>query len=183
MSEKERKTEELREKFDFLQSKASVLNPVLGKGYLMGKLKLNRHVVTAIVRDMPKVGEIYALWSQPVFNVGNLVKNIEFPSSYKELSIKQLKYILEFPDRFQKSAPQRKNEEPRIIDHIRSYMLKTLQNAAGATDPLTQPQVNLSEKEVVRVHKRYVKAFKEDDLIDYKRFIDDYYRESERRKK
>ncbi len=183
MSEKERKTEELREKFDFLQSKKDVLDPVLGEGYLMDRLKVNRHVVTTRVRDMPKVGEMYAKWSHPVFEVGHLVKNIEFPSSYKELSIKQLQDLLEYPERFQKSAPQRKNKEPKNKDHIRSAMLKNRQKAIGEPNPLIQTQATLTEKEVDRVYKRYVKAFKEDDLIDYKRFVDDDMRESERRKK
>ncbi len=173
MSEKERQTEELREKFDFLQSKAAILNPVLGKGYLMDKLKVNRHVVTVGGRDMPKVNEIYAKWSHPVFEVGNLIKNIEFPSSYRELCIQQLKDLLEFPERFKKSAPQRNNKEPKIKDHIRSHLLRVRQNALGEPNPLIQTQVTVTEKEVTRVHKRYVKAFKEDDLIDHKRFVED----------
>ncbi len=183
MSDKERKTEELREKFDFLQSKKDVLDPVLGKGYLMDKLKINRHVVTTRMRDMPKVGDMHAMWSQPVYDVGNLVKYIEFPSSYKELCIKQLKDLLEYPERFQKSAPQRKNKEPKIKDHIRSHLLKIRQKAIGEPNPLIQHQATLTEKEVDRLYKRYLKAFKVDDLIDHKRFVEDDEREKERRKK
>ena len=67
--------------------------------------------------------------------------------------------------------------------HLRDYMLKVLQNAAGDPDPLTQPQVNVAEKDFRQVKKRYLKLFKEDDSTDYKIVIDEYYREKERRKK
>lgn len=176
MSVEEKKIWLREQVFDKLQAKMDVLGPVLGKGYLNGKLQLNRGVVTAKGRDEPKVGEIYAMWQHPSHDVGNLIKNIEFPSSYKELSINVLKGCLEFPERHKKSAKQRNNKEPIHIDHFRSYWLQTLQNKAGDPDPLTQPQVRLDEKEVARVYKRYVKAFKDDDLTGYEFFIDEYLR-------
>ena len=82
-------------------------------------------------------------------------------------------------DKYDRMFSPKTVSDKQLLD----YMLKVLQNAVGEPDPLTQPQVNIAEKDFRQVKKRYLKLFKEDDSTDYKIVIDEYYREKERRKK
>lgn len=173
---KDERVEWMRGEFDWLQGKMDIVGPVLGKAFVRAKLKTWRHVITVPVKDMPKLDEMYAFLRRPEYSMRDLVKLIEFESSYRQMSIDRLKFVLSWPEFYRSKIDKIKNRHPVHKDKIRSLMLKNRQNAAGEPDPLTQVQVTVDEKEVGRVYKKYVKAYKEDDLTDPKWFVDDYYR-------
>ena len=147
----------MRGELDFIQGKMDALGPIWGKKFVREHLTQWRDAITISIKYNPKVPELHAFLKAPPYNVRELIKSIEYEDANKEVSVRTLKYVLEFP-KFQKAANIQNERQPIPLDVFTAQELKKKTDKIDG-NVLQLGPVELDIKAVGRRYKKYIKEF------------------------
>ncbi len=176
----------LREIFDFIQAHIEILDATAPKcerkGFSMDKkfvrnsLKELRLCVTTARKHYPKAGNIYS--QIPQQGIKKIINNTKQAlDTGGELDIEALRQLHDFLNYW-------KTFKENFEDMYGKKTVKDAQFRAYYVDKKHVEQyswlhpTNIDENRIMRMYKKYEKAFKKEPDMDFREFIDEYIKEN-----
>ena len=148
----------MRERLDYIQSKAKILDthPDISEKWIRKKLAIWRDTISVVRRHWPKTHELHK--EMVGLDITEVCKIVEFDITHAADLVRRLIVLLEFPERYNKNYHDMFSPQPMTEAEFLSQYLK--ENDDGLPDHMAPSDFDWEKFK--RAYKRYLKKFKEE---------------------